>query len=377
MYWFDLRQQFGVYGVVLGIIGFVYVSVRWPARGTLLFLLYAVNLAFAWTYNVGDAYIFFMPSHYVVALCAGAGVAAIAALASRTTFATAGAALLLIYPAWRGYDTYPVVDRSSDTRAVALLEAFTARRAAVIFGVDSNWQVQNAFEYFMRQRRPGVPWFATEELAWLKWPHGRENFDRFIATNTAAGRDVVVTARVFDNAHPNSASASHRASLDTMGLDARVAALQPGTPYVLAVLLPDREFPLNTTSLGRAWQQLTANTAMPRVQQYVVAAGKAGARPALIQTGDRPFRARATIDQFEVDIRMESWLPTDTIRRAGFGHVIVNRRHALTIERGISFSVLTPGAEPAYESGLFAPLVPLLLASGGSPDPGGRPVASR
>ena len=53
---------------------------RWPRRGVLLLLLYAANLAFAWTYNVGDAYIFFLPSHYVVALCAGAGVAAIVAV---------------------------------------------------------------------------------------------------------------------------------------------------------------------------------------------------------------------------------------------------------------------------------------------------------
>ncbi len=66
------------------------------ARVLLLLILYAANLAFAWTYNVGDAYIFFLPSHYVVALCAGAGVAAIVALLSRvsnrTVAATTGAA---------------------------------------------------------------------------------------------------------------------------------------------------------------------------------------------------------------------------------------------------------------------------------------------
>ena len=67
------------------------------SRGMLLLLLYAANLAFAWTYNVGDAYIFFLPSHYVVALCAGAGVAAIAALCARVssrTVAIAAGALL-------------------------------------------------------------------------------------------------------------------------------------------------------------------------------------------------------------------------------------------------------------------------------------------
>ena len=62
---------------------------------------------------------------------------------------------------------------------------------------------------------------------------------------------------------------------------------------------------------------------------------------------------------------MESWLPTDTIRRAGFGHVIVNGQHALTLERGVSFVALGPLDEPAltiYRSGIFAPL-PRLTSS--------------
>ncbi|MND00367.1 hypothetical protein D3C83_189530 [compost metagenome] len=53
---------------------------------------------------------------------------------------------------------------------------------------------------------------------------------------------------------------------------------------------------------------------------------------------------------------MESWLPTDTIRRAGFGHVVVNHRHELTLERGISFRALGSEGEPLYESGIFAPI---------------------
>ena len=65
MYWFDLRQQFGVPGVVLAATGIGYVMLRWSRRGLLLLLVYLVNLGFAWTYNVGDAYIFFLPSHYV------------------------------------------------------------------------------------------------------------------------------------------------------------------------------------------------------------------------------------------------------------------------------------------------------------------------
>ena len=56
----------------------MFVAVRRPRTGVLLFLLYLVNLLFAWTYNVGDVHVFFLPSHYIIALCAGAGVAAVA-----------------------------------------------------------------------------------------------------------------------------------------------------------------------------------------------------------------------------------------------------------------------------------------------------------
>jgi hypothetical protein len=61
---------------------------------------------------------------------------------------------------------------------------------------------------------------------------------------------------------------------------------------------------------------------------------------------------------------MESWLPADTMRRAGFGHVVANRRHALTLERGVSLVLLGPDGQTrgmAYASGLFAPL-PRVLA---------------
>ncbi len=177
MYWFDLRQQFGVPGIALATLGFCYVLWRWPRRAILLLLLYAANLAFAWTYNVGDAYIFFLPSHYVVALSAGAGIAAITALCARVstrTVATAAGALILVYPAWRGYDTLPAVDRSWDRRAEQLLDEITgngdfpARPQDAVYGLDTNWQVQNAVEYYMRERRPGVPWFVTEQLEWLE-----------------------------------------------------------------------------------------------------------------------------------------------------------------------------------------------------------------
>ena len=51
-------------------------------------------------------------------------------------------------------------------------------------------------------------------------------------------------------------------------------------------------------------------------------------------------------------------LPADTIRRMGFGHVLVDRRHVLTLDRGASFVALGPAAAPlvsAWAGGLYAP----------------------
>jgi hypothetical protein len=59
-----------------------------------------------------------------------------------------------------------------------------------------------------------------------------------------------------------------------------------------------------------------------------------------------------------VEIRMESWLTSDTIRRMGFGHVVAARQHTLIVERGVSFVAFDPSGRPlrtAYRSNIFAP----------------------
>jgi hypothetical protein len=110
MHWFDLQQQFGLPGIAFAAAGALYIVIRWPARGILLLLAYAANLIFAWNYNVGDVYVFFLPAHYVLALCAGGGVAALMWVLSRWSNRTLGLAAgvtCLAYPVWRGYDTFP------------------------------------------------------------------------------------------------------------------------------------------------------------------------------------------------------------------------------------------------------------------------------
>ena len=195
-----------------------FMSVRWPPRAILLLLSTERTWRSRGLQRRRRLYLF-LPSHYVVALSAGAGIAAITTLcarvSSRSTAAAAGA-LILVYPAWRGYDTLPAVDRSSDRRAEQLLDELTTppRRMSLpgslettVFGLDTNWQVQNALEYYMRERKPGIAWFTTEQLEWLQdlssqaithsdgqcgdRPHGRGDRECTIRSTTRSAHFVI------------------------------------------------------------------------------------------------------------------------------------------------------------------------------------------
>jgi hypothetical protein len=56
-------------------------------------------------------------------------------------------------------------------------------------------------------------------------------------------------------------------------------------------------------------------------------------------------------------VRMDSWLPYDTFRRPGFGHVLRGREHVQILERGVNLVwVQADGrmSEPVYAASLFA-----------------------
>jgi len=84
----------------------------------------------------------------------------------------------------------------------------------------------------------------------------------------------------------------------------------------------------------------------------------AGERPALVEAAPRPFARSVRLGGLPVDIRMESWLAADTIRRMGFGQVIAGRHHTLIVERGVSFVTFDESGRAlrsAYGSSIFAP----------------------
>jgi hypothetical protein len=138
----------------------------------------------------------------------------------------------------------------------------------------------------------------------------------------------------------------------------RVASLRPGTAYVLAVIEEYPEAPIDRADLAEAARRLgLGERGVPR-GRFVVVAGRVGELPAVSRSDSVPFRLRTDVSAHAIEVRLECWMPADTIRRAGFGHVIVNRHHELTIDRGVSFVALDGSGRAAlraWASGLFAP----------------------
>ena len=350
MYWFDLRQQFGLVGPLLAVVGAVAVWRDDRRRGILLLSLYLVNAAFAYSYNVGDTHVFFLPSHLVVALLATAWVLRVA-----QPFKVACSTLLIAFVAAKAYHDFPALDRSADHRPEETLAQLTSgideSRSILLW--DLNWQIANGLSYDSKATHP--------EIAQARMPDVLLYAPALIADNAAIGRQVIVT----DRARQELGAAYGpyvRTSLDRMTaplpLTAELAAVPRGTRYVLTVLQPSRDLALNRTDLGAALRALADGAAEVPAGDYVAIAGVAGAPPTFVASRDAPFRMTREVAGTSVEVRMESWLATDTIRRMGFGQVVVDRRHTLIVERGISFAAFDARGNAihvAYRSNIFAP----------------------
>jgi hypothetical protein len=364
MYWFDLKQQFGVAGSILAIAGLTQLARTNLHRAILLFLLYATNVAFAFSYNVGDAHVFYLASHFFVALLAAPAVNAAVSLFRadptgkeiRPLAGASAAAFLILYAGSRAYRDFPALDRSADDRAARVLAPLTAglddRRAILL--TDLNWQVQNGLSYVTRSRQ--------RDLAVARMPDVALYAPALVADNRAIGREVAATERA------RATAAAAYGPLLPIVRDPRVTvpaltdtarAVPAGTRYVVCILRPSRDLHLDTADLGDALRLLAGGQEVHLPPgDYAVVAGLAGAAPALVAAANLPFSRRVSVQGVTVDIRMESWLASDTIRRMGFGHVIAARRHTLIVERGVSFAAFDEQGAPrhtAYAANIFAP----------------------
>ena len=368
MYLFDVRQQFGWIGLPLAALGLAGLAVTRWRWAMLIGISYLVNAAFAYSYNVGDAHVFYLPSHVMLALLAAPGVVlvaqafrpAIAGLKPRATSdsvaVTLTGLLLIAYAAIRIHQDYPALDRSHDLRPTEILRALTADlddRHAILL-TDLNWQIENGLSYFGKIERP--------EVAHTGMPDVLNHAPALIRDNFEIGRQVAMTARA--RAELTSAYGSLIPTIaDTRvvapGMSDVIHGLAPGTRYVLTVLRPSRDFHLDIEDLSRAVGVLSDGQlrAIPD-GDYAVMAGVVGERPALAIGSNEPFRRRVGLDGVAVEIRMDSWLKADTIRRMGFGHVIVARRHTLIVERGVSFVAFDGegrSIRSGYAASIFAP----------------------
>lgn len=354
MYWFDLRQQFGIAGPVLAAAGVVQLALTDARRAMLMAALFAANVIFAFSYNVGDAHVFYLPSHLLLALLAAPGVVLAGGLAPRG--APIAAALLSVYAVARAWRDFPALDRSGDTRPTAIVQALTAGlddRHDILLA-DLNWQVGNGLSYFVKQKRP--------EIVYARLPDVMLYAPALVADNRAIGRRVALTERAratIEAAYGPLLPVSRDARVQVPALADQIAQVAPGTRYVLCVLRPSGDLRLDQQQLSRALSLLTGGrTVSLPAGDYAVIAGLAGHAPDLVEAAVEPFRRALILGGLGVEVRMDSWLESDTIRRMGFGHVVAARQHTLIVERGLSFAAFDGhgvALRTVYGSNIFAP----------------------
>ena len=363
MWWFDARQQFGLVGLLLAAIGaarLLMISRPWV---TLVILAYAINTLFAFTYNVGDTHVFYLPSHLFTAFAAGAALGRSAgwersagSKRTRPALHIAATIVVITYAGWRAWDTWPAIDRHDDRRAEALVTrmALGVNPQTGVLVTNLNWQLENALLYYSRWQRRDIPWVRLPDVE-LHFPllvRDNEAISRDIVLDSYSAREIVSAFGPLFPVQPDPL----RVSPDLLE---EISGLPPGTPYVLCVLTPPREEHLDPQMLKVAVDLLTANHApLASASSYQVMAGLVGERPLVTRSADRPFRVDFRLLDEPFTVRMESWLVFDTFRRAGFGHVIRGRDHVLTVERGVSlvwFDRNARASTPVYAASLYAP----------------------
>jgi hypothetical protein len=352
MWLWDARQQFGVIGIALAVIGVVRLWRSTRPWALLVVIAYAMSTAFALTYNVGDPHVFFLPSHLFTAFAAAAALAPGTSGTHRATISHVLAVLVIAYAAWRGWETWPRVDRHGDRRGDALVARMTAGidedRAVLLSGLD--WQTENALLYAARHER--------RNLAWVRLADVMPHLPFFVRDNHRIGRDVVVTSGAAEQIvaaygpyFPLFQDPLPAALADVAG------ALPTGTPFVLCLLSPNDES-FDPDDFQQALGSLTGGRGEPQaVARYQVWAGVTGAAPAFSHRSDRPFREEISLLGDRMTIQMDGWLPFDTFRRGGFGRVLRGREPVLTVERGVSLVWFPADGAPrvVYAGGLYAP----------------------
>jgi hypothetical protein len=180
-----------------------------------------------------------------------------------------------------------------------------------------------------------------------------------VRDNVTGGRQVIASeqaTRILKESYgpllatdPDTASTS---------LSEFVRAIPRGSRYAMCVVKQSQDMAIDRAEVTAALLALgTATPLFDPLPAFVIVAGVAGEAPILFEGADRPFRRAARIAGTPVEVRMDAWMTSDTIRRMGFGHVIAARHHTLIVERGVSivaFDESGTALQTAYFSGIFA-----------------------
>ena len=349
MWLWDARAQFGSVGLIAAMAGLVRLWIVARPWAWLLVTAYAINTIFAVTYNVGDPHVFFLPGH----LCTALALSALPGWRVPSWAVRAAVLALIAYAGWRAWDTWPSATREGDRRAdllVARVAANVADTDAVILS-DMDWQSENALLYSARYERRTVAWRRLAEVL----PH----LPFLVRDNHAIGRDVVLAG----NAAARVAAAYGSLfqlvpdGLPPSTLRERAESIPRGTPFVLTLLEPTAGERFDRDDFDRALTALAGRAAQRSQSRFQVWAGVAGEPGGYHRNADRPFRHDFSVLGDGFSVRFESWLPFETFRRAGFGHVLRGRETILTVERGVSLVWFARDGAPtvAYAAGLYAP----------------------
>jgi hypothetical protein len=349
LYTFDARQQFGSAGWVLMATGAVALWRTSRPWAVLVLLAYLVNTIFAFTYNVGDPHVFFLPGHYFAAFVMGCFIAT--AMRGTRFAAVVMAIFAACYVTWRGYDTWPAADRHLDDRAERMGQRLTIgldERDALLV-TSLNWQIENLLLYDTRYRATNVAWTRLADV-FLHFP-------MLVKENQIGRRDIVLTpiaAAQVASAFGPLFAVTPDPFPPTPTLSSTVASIPRGALYALTVLTPPRDEVLDEEDLEDAIVALTGGAPPTRIEAaYEVIVGLAGEAPTYYRSSTRPFRDRVHLVEGDMEIRMESWVPLETFRRGGFGHVILDRERMMFIERGLSLAWREP-TQQFYAAGLYA-----------------------
>jgi hypothetical protein len=361
MWAFDARAQFGAAGLGLAAIGIVQLWRTARPWALLSHTIYGLNTIFALTYNVGDTHVFFLPGHLVTALCAGAGVTLLVRGARLDgPFPRAGIAqfsvvlLVLGYAGWRGWTTWPLADRHEDRRGAQVIAQLTAgitdRDALLVSRMD--WQLENVLFYTARYLRDDLAWVRLGDVI-LHWP--------FLVDDThRLGRDIVMTADAAADvfAAYGASPTVEDPSVSAAPLTDVAARIPRGMPYVLCILTPPPGYAIDQAALDETITALTGGRTSRMPAAFEVIAGIAGDAPQIHRSSRHPFTMRFRLLDESLALHLDGWLPFETFRRAGFGHVLRGRTRLLAVERGVSLVWLGRDGRPSpphYAAGLFAP----------------------